>query len=254
MHLSIGSDMGQVRIGCAGWSIPRGSAASFPGEGSHLRRYAARLNAVEVNATFYRLPRQQTLARWAGEVPEGFRFACKAPRQITHAARLAHPNGMSAFLQAVEALGSKLAVLLIQLPPSLEFDSGVAAMFFSWLRTRWSGGVACEPRHPSWFGSEAERQLQEWRVARVAADPAPVPAGAEPGAWPGLVYYRLHGSPRRYYSSYHSSRLQALAERLAAHAARAEVWCVFDNTAAGAATANALELQALLRPSTGQPI
>lgn len=214
--------------------------------GNHLQRYAARLNAVEVNVTFYRLPRQQTLARWAARVPEGFRFACKAPRGCTHAARLTEPGGMMPFLEAVEALGSKLAILLIQLPPSLAFDAGVAGTFFAWLRDRWPRGIVCEPRHASWFVGEAERLLEKWRVSRAAADPAPVPAGAEPGGWRGLAYYRLHGSPRRYHSSYDANTLRALAERLAGDAARPEAWCVFDNTASGAAIANALDLRALL--------
>ncbi len=244
--------MGKVRIGCVGWAIPRASAGSFPTEGSHLRRYAARLNAVEVDTTFYRLPRSRTLSRWAEEVPADFRFAIKAPREVTHQARLAEPGRMAPLLEAVEALGSRAAVLLVQLPPSLAFESDLAQGFFSWLRGRWSQGVACEPRHPSWFDPEAERVLHEWNVARVAADPAPIPSGAEPGGWPHLVYYRLHGSPRRYYSRYDLHWLQGLADRLAESAARADVWCIFDNTAAGAAAANALELQGLLERRTGQ--
>ncbi len=238
-------------VGCAGWGIPRKSEASFPAVGSQLQRYAARLNAADVNATFCRLPRRQTLMRWAQEVPEGFRFSCKAPREVTHQARLAQPDRLAPFLDALEGLGPTMAVLLIQLPPSLAFDREVAETFFSWLRDRWPRGIVCEPRHPSWFGSDADRLLDAWRVARAAADPAPVPSGAEPGGWTGLVYYRLHGSPRRYYCAYDAGRLRALAERLTSDAARSEVWCIFDNTASGAAIANALELQALLEARAG---
>ncbi|MEW6567033.1 MAG: DUF72 domain-containing protein [Chloroflexota bacterium] len=233
----------RVYLGCAGWAIPRASAASLPEAGSHLERYAARLPAVEINATFYRLPRPQTLVRWAEAVPEGFRFALKAPREITHRARLREIELLDPFLDGIQALGQKLAVLLIQLPPSLEFEGPSAAAFFSRLRRRWSGGLSCEPRHPSWFRSEAERLLEQWRVARVAADPAPLPEGVEPGGWPGLVYFRLHGSPRRYYSSYSPAFLEALSRRLAEHARQAEVWCIFDNTASGAAIVNVLEVQ-----------
>lgn len=239
-------------IGCAGWAIPRDSRALFPSAGSQLTRYAARLNAVEVNATFYRLPRRQTLMRWAQEVPEGFRFSCKAPREVTHQTRLAQPDRMAPFLETLEGLGPGLAVLVIQLPPSLAFEREIAQHFFSWLRDRWPRGTVCEPRHPSWFSSDAERLLDEWHVARAATDPAAIPSGAEPGGWPHLVYYRLHGTPRRYYSRYDLRWLQGLAERLAESAARADVWCIFDNTAAGAAAANALELQALLQRRTGQ--
>jgi uncharacterized protein YecE (DUF72 family) len=132
----------------------------------------------------------------------------------------------------------------VQLPPSLAFDEDVAATFFAALRARYAGTVAAEPRHESWFGAEADRLLTTWHVARVAADPARVPAAAEPGGWPGAVYYRLHGSPRTYYSAYDTAFLDALAPRLLA--APTPAWCIFDNTAAGAATVNALDLLALL--------
>lgn len=83
----------------------------------------------------------------------------------------------------------------------------------------------------------------ESEVARVAADPARVPAAGEPGGWPGLVYFRLHGSPRTYYSAYDEEYLDALASRLAEHAAAGrQAWCIFDNTVLGAATRNALDL------------
>jgi uncharacterized protein YecE (DUF72 family) len=104
--------------------------------------------------------------------------------------------------------------------------------------------VAAEPRHAGWFTPAADALLAEWRVARVAADPARVPAAAEPGGWPGNAYYRLHGSPRTYYSAYDAAFLDALAPRLAA--APAGAWCIFDNTALGAATADALGLLARL--------
>ena len=94
---------------------------------------------------------------------------------------------------------------------------------------------------------EADSLLREFKVARVAADPALTAAAAQPAGWPGLVYFRLHGSPRRYYSAYSEKYLTALAENLHHLSAAATVWCIFDNTASGAALANALELIALGR-------
>jgi uncharacterized protein YecE (DUF72 family) len=84
-------------------------------------------------------------------------------------------------------------------------------------------------------------------VARVGADPAVVPVAAEPGGWGGLVYYRLHGSPRTYYSTYPVDQLEAVARKLRDAARSAEVWCIFDNTAAFAATANALDVLDLVQ-------
>jgi uncharacterized protein YecE (DUF72 family) len=89
--------------------------------------------------------------------------------------------------------------------------------------------------------------LAEHRIARVAADPAYVSAAAEPGGWPGFVYYRWHGSPRMYYSSYDANALAALVSRLnETRRSNRAAWCIFDNTASGGATSNALDLRALL--------
>jgi uncharacterized protein YecE (DUF72 family) len=83
-------------------------------------------------------------------------------------------------------------------------------------------------------------------VARVAADPGMIPEAKDPGGWNGLVYFRLHGSPRKYYSAYDSDFLRSLATRMAHLSRVSYVWCIFDNTASGAAVRNALELQTLI--------
>ena len=235
---------GDIRVGTAGWGIPAQHAGEFPGAGSHLERYAQRLPAVEINSSFYRPHRPATYERWARSVPEGFRFAVKLPREITHARRLVGTAGpLTRFLSDASALGDKLGPLLVQLPPSLSFAESVAAAFFGALRAHFGGQVACEPRHPTWFADGAAVLLRHFEVARVAADPARVPRAAEPGGWPGLVYYRLHGSPEMYYSAYGPEYLGTLAEAIAAVVSRAgAVWCIFDNTARGEAARNALDL------------
>ena len=237
-----------IHIGCAGWTLPRGVQPAFPAVGTHLERYAARFPAVEINSSFYRPHRPATYERWAASVPESFRFTVKVPKAITHERRLADAGeALARLLEQLTPLGDRLGCLLVQLPPSLEYDESVAGDFAGSLRALYGGAVAVEPRHESWFGGEAERLLVEHGITRVAADPARVPAAAEPGGDPRTVYYRLHGSPRIYYSSYGEEYLDALAITLRAAAARAEgVWCIFDNTASGAATANALELLARL--------
>ena len=235
-----------VRIATAGWAIPRPVAESFPAEGSGLERYAARLDALEINSTFYRSHRASTWARWAAATPSGFRFAVKLPRTITHQAGLVEAMPLvQAFRTEVMQLGDKLGTLLVQLPPGLAFDPGVAGPFLAGLRELWPGAIACEPRHPGWFEAEADGLLSAHRIARVAADPARHPAASTPGGWASLAYWRLHGSPRMYYSAYDHAALSALARAI--RAARAdEIWCVFDNTTSGAAMANALALQGLL--------
>lgn len=233
-----------IRIGTAGWAIPRAFAGCFAETGSALQRYSGALLAAEINSSFHRPHRPETYARWAEAVPEGFRFSVKLPRTITHDKGLADVKGeMAAFCGAVSRLESKLGPLLIQLPPSLVFQAAPWAEFLKRLRACTDGRAVCEPRHASWFEPEAEALLDEYRVARVAADPARVPQAALPGGWPGLRYYRLHGSPRMYYSEYDTDFLTGLAETLLAGRA-AETWCIFDNTTSGAATGNALTLQA----------
>jgi uncharacterized protein YecE (DUF72 family) len=243
----IGRGSVRVYVGRAGWSLSRTEQANIPPEGaSLLERYARRFPAVEINSSFYRPHQPKTYTRWGACVPADFRFSVKVPKRITHELRLvgAEPV-LDAFLAEAKCLGERLGPLLVQLPPSFAYEEGVARGFFEALRARDAGAIVFEPRHPTWFTDDVERLLVELRVARVAADPARVPAAAEPGGWPGIIYYRLHGSPRVYYDQYDGAYMETLAQRLRAHlwsSSDAPVWCIFDNTALGAATANAVDL------------
>jgi uncharacterized protein YecE (DUF72 family) len=240
--------MSPPRIGTAGWSIPKQHAAAFPAGGSHLERYAQRFNAVEINSSFYRPHRRGTYARWAASVPADFLFAVKAPRAITHELRFAGAQAaLDRFLGEIAGLGAKLGVLLFQLPPRFAFDAETVDAFLAALRARHDGPVAFEPRHASWFAPRAEALLIEHRIGRVAADPAVVPAAAQPGGWLHLQYMRLHGSPRVYWSVYDGAQIAAYGKRVRAAAGSGRTtWCIFDNTAARAATDNALALSALV--------
>jgi uncharacterized protein YecE (DUF72 family) len=235
-------------IGTAGWTLPRDEAAAFPGEGTHLQRYATQFTAAEINSSFYRPHRASTYERWASSVPNEFRFSVKMPKEITHSARLKEVQELlDCFLGGVQGLGKALGCLLIQLPPSLAFESAAAGHFFTALRERYPGGLVCEPRHASWLQPAAEAMLTEFRIARVAADPDRPPGAGEPGGWSGTRYFRLHGSPKMYYSCYSMTELVRVSEQLTrAQAEGSTVWCIFDNTAEGAATRNARELMDLV--------
>ncbi len=248
-------DVARVRIGTAGWSIPRAVAAEFPGEGSHLARYARVLQGAEINTSFYRSHRPEVYAKWAAQTPPGFRFAVKLPRSITHDQRLrAARLPLQRFLAEVAGLGERLGVLLVQLPPSLVFEARPVRSFFTLLSGMHAGPVVCEPRHATWFEPAADRLLVKLRVGRVAADPARSPAAAVPGGWLGpagdgagaVVYQRWHGSPRMYYSAYGDDWLHAQAARLRRWPQGTDRWCIFDNTASGAAASDALRLRACL--------
>lgn len=236
-----------IRIGTAGWSIPKQAASCFPGPGSHLHRYGMVLNCCEINSTFYRPHKPETWTRWASSVPEDFKFSIKLPRAITHEGKLeCDRERLMAFLGQVGYLGDKLGPLLMQLPPSLEFDELHVAKFVSMLRGEFGGEIVCEPRHANWFTNQADSLLREFRIARAAADPVCAPGADQPGGCADLTYFRLHGSPRRYYSAYSTEFLRALAEQLKALGEAGQVWCIFDNTASGAAIENALELARML--------
>jgi uncharacterized protein YecE (DUF72 family) len=238
-----------VFIGTAGWSISRLAAAAFGDEGSGLERYASRFGAVEVNSSFYRPHRQSTWARWADAVPADFRFAVKIPKEITHQRKLADcREPLMKFVDEIAGLGPKLALLLIQLPPKLAFEESVMQKFFELLASLTPTRPVCEPRHPSWFTlSSADEFLQQAQIPRVAADPAPLPAGTLPGGWRGLSYWRLHGSPQMYRSAYGKDRLEGYADLIETdRGAGREVWCMFDNTASSAAIDDALQLRALV--------
>jgi uncharacterized protein YecE (DUF72 family) len=231
-------------VGTAGWSIPRAEHVRFPPGPSQLARYSRVLPAVEINSTFYRPHRAATFERWAASVPRAFRFSIKVPRAITHDQRLAHSAPLlDALLADIAPLGSRLGCLLVQLAPSLAFDARVARAFLTALRNRFDRGIALEPRHESWFGSRADGLLNDFKIARVAADPPRAQGGREPGGWRGLAYFRLHGSPRIYYSNYEDDFLDAIAGKLGElRRRRIPAWCIFDNTTLGAATGNALSL------------
>lgn len=230
-------------IGTAGWAIPRAHADRFPIDGGTLQRYAGIFQGVEINSTFHRHHRPATYARWAESTPDNFRFSLKLPKVITHQRKLVEAGEpLEDFLTGARLLGKKLGPILVQLPPSLAFEPGLATSFFTTLRDRHAGPIVCEPRHASWFADEADALLKTSTIGRVAADPAVVPAAAEPGGWREPAYYRLHGSPRKYFSAYEEESIRRLASVL--EEAAGEVWCIFDNTASGAAAGDALNLLA----------
>jgi uncharacterized protein YecE (DUF72 family) len=232
-----------LRLGTAGWNVPQVLKERVGGEGSHLERYARVLNATEINSSFHKPHRRSTYEKWANATPDEFRFSVKVPKSVTHSSKLAGVE-LDRFIEESAGLGTKLAVLLVQFAPRKMFVESDAEFLFGALRERTSAALACEPRHVSWLTPEVGAWLKERRIGRVAADPARVPNADLPGGWPGLRYFRLHGAPRIYYSAYDRAFLRTLRSRLSDGSTSSETWCIFDNTAAGAALGNALDLLA----------
>jgi uncharacterized protein YecE (DUF72 family) len=209
-------------VGTAGWSIPRASSQRCVGDGTHLQRYARIFSCAEINSSFHRPHAATTYARWAASTPVDFRFSVKVPKQITHEQRLVRSRrALETFLAESEGLGARRGPLLVQLPPSLEFEPRVANRFFALVRSLYEGPLVCEPRHQTWFASAGDTLFTRYQVARVAAD------------------------PRTYWSSYAPAFIDGVATTMRA---QAEAWCIFDNTASGAALENAWDLLQRLSP------
>jgi uncharacterized protein YecE (DUF72 family) len=233
----------EVRIGTAGWSIPRAAAFRFAFAGTHLERYSRLFRCAEINSSFHRPHAAPTYAKWRDSTPVDFRFAVKIPRTITHDLKLQRARALFVkFLDETDGLADKRGPILVQLPPSLSFDPSLVRRFLDMVRKEYNGPMVCEPRHATWFTPAVASLLDRYRVSRVAADPAPVPEATVPAGWPRLAYFRLHGSPRKYWSRYDEDAIATLAATVRSATAE-EVWCVFDNTASGAAIENAWELR-----------
>lgn len=235
-------------IGCAGWNQVSGMLPFSEMDGSQLERYASVFPAVEINSSFHRPHRQTTYERWAASVPHAFRFSVKLPRTITHAMRLAHTHELLVkFKEETSGLGEKLGCMLVQLPPSLQFDMRTACSFFEDARRTFPCMIACEARHHTWFGANATAMLKDQTITRVIADPAKGPHESTTSA----MYIRLHGSPHIYYSSYPDACLALLAQDLTERAHLSHpAWVIFDNTASGAALTNAFAVLNTVKASS----
>jgi uncharacterized protein YecE (DUF72 family) len=227
-------------IATAGWAVPKTIANHFVQQGSSLTRYATVFPGVEIKSTFYRRHQQSTFERWATSVPDNFKFSVKIPKEVTHdRAMVDIAEAFRRFLEDITPLGRKRGPLLCQLPPSLAFDEDVLAAAFKAIRAAHQGQIVIEVRHKSWKSKEAAHLLKEFQIDPVLADPAVVWAAS--GFSKPPRYARLHGKPKIYYSSYTNEEILAFSKLLGPDA-----WCVFDNTASGAAAENGLEMVKLL--------
>lgn len=241
-------------VGTAAWNIPSQLRSAFPAEGTHLQRYAGVFNAVEINSSFYKPHKFQVYEKWASSVPDDFRFSVKLSQYFSHESRLQDSGeALEREIASIRGLGKKWGALLIQLPPSLKFESRAAAKFFKSVRKKCPVPVALEPRHESWSSTPALELLYENSINKVLADPEPcrTPAKWRPQLEASLRYFRLHGSPRIYRSLYSHELLQRLHTRLQASLSPSEnTWVVFDNSMYGHATMNALEILKLIKASS----
>jgi uncharacterized protein YecE (DUF72 family) len=241
------TDGAGLRVGTSGWHYADWWGPFYPREvrkKDALAYYATRFTATELNAPFYRMPGENAVRAWREGVPEGFRFAWKASRYITHFKRLLVSDDSLELLEArVSLLGDKAGPILFQLHPQMRQDRDRLASFLKRLPKRRRYSV--EFRHESWYAPTVLDLLADHDVSLCLSDHADAPAPREATA--NWVYVRLHGPGGRYRGSYGDDALADWAKAIVDwRAAGREVWCFFDNDVKSAAPADADRLLARL--------
>jgi len=238
--------MTDLRIGCSGWSYRDWRGPFYPQAvrvKDQLAYYASRFSTAEINASFYRLPTEKAVAAWRDAVPDGFLFAWKASRFLTHNKKLKEPDeSLKLILGRMEPLGDRYGPILFQLPPSLKMDRERLAYFLGRLPAKRRCTV--EFRHASWYAPEIFRLLAEHDVALCVSDHHDAPSPWEATA--SFVYVRAHGPGGRYHGRYPEPELKTLAHAIGAWRKDGKaVFCYFDNDIKSAAPQDAERLIAL---------
>ena len=236
--------MARLYVGTSGFSYPEWKGSFYPKDlppREFLAYYGRIFRSCEINNTFYRYPSDETLTQWATAVPAEFRFAVKSHRRITHLKRLADVDGDLAFLfERMRVLGSRLGVLLFQLPPSLRYDLARLETFLTQLRP--GAPAVLEFRHASWRRDNVYQLLDAHRVSLVAGE---TDEEEQPREVVGpLSYLRLHKST--YTEAQLDERAAWIAQRLAEER---DVYAYFTHEEGAPAPDYAQELQRLVPDS-----
>jgi uncharacterized protein YecE (DUF72 family) len=239
----------QLYIGTSGWNYKEWKESLYQGvpQKRWLEHYASQFESVEINATFYRLLKENTVRSWTERTPEGFAFAAKGSRYTTHTKRLNEPEqSVVKQKQNLDPLQGKLQAMCWQLPASLSKDMSRLQAFAQALGAWPECGHSIEFRDTSWFDEETAECLARHNLAACISDAADWPRWDRVTA--DLVYIRLHGNRATYQSAYTRDELQSWAESIQAWLAQGlEVHVYFDNTDSGAAVENAFALRSLLQ-------
>lgn len=242
---------GKLFIGTSGWSYSGWKDTFYPSgmpSGDWLSFYATRFSCVEVNSTFYHLPRASSVRRWVDSTPDGFLFCFKAWKTVTHAQRL--NDAADSVRKVVEVLAParyKAGPLLVQLPPSLKIDVALLDDFLSVMGKVAEGwAVAMEMRHASWYTPETIKTLNKHAAGLVVHD-MPRSRCDEPNDGSGFIYMRYHGPTGDYGGSYGDEKLKEDAGRIKGWLdAGRDVYAFFNNDKDGFAIANTERLRAFV--------
>jgi uncharacterized protein YecE (DUF72 family) len=250
---SASSSLRPVRVGCSGWNYDDWRGRLYPerlGKARWLARYAEEFDTVEVNSTFYRLASRDAVARWVEQTPDGFLFAAKASRYLTHIRRLREiEQGIQRYYERIDPLvrSPKLGPVVWQLPANFKADAGLLARTLAVLPP---GRHCFEFRHESWFTKEIYELLGEHGAALVIGDHPKWPFQARE-LTTDWTLVRLHHGRRGRRGNYSQTEIEEWARRIAQWRRRAEVLVYFNNDWEGFAVENARSLTRRLRPSPG---
>lgn len=236
----------EVRIGTSGWSYDHWDGALYPhgmAPRDRLAAYCAEFDTVELNASYYRWPRDVSFASWQRRLPPGFLMTVKAPRGLTHGKLLYSPEPWIPRIEAgLHRLGDRRGTLLVQLPPSMARDDDRLAYFLS--RLPWWITAAVEFRHDSWHCDEVFSLLERHRAAYVVTSGANLPCVLR--ATHPLVYLRFHGPDEHwlYGGSYCDESMHWWADRIREWTWQGHsVHAYFNNDGGGNAVRNARTLK-----------
>jgi uncharacterized protein YecE (DUF72 family) len=245
--------MANVLIGTSGWTYASWKGRFYPKDlpsRKFLEYYAAEFPTTEVNYSFYHLPKPSTYERWRTLVPDGFVFAVKASRFITHIKRLQDvTDGWQTFMNNASVLGARLGPILFQFPPSFRVDYDALDRFLGMVESRARESrpprLVCEFRHDSWFTDDVYRLLHQHQVALCIADGAKYARRDVITA--DFAYIRYHGRNKMFASDYTEKELSEEAARIGRHRREGlDVYVYFNNDAMGYAIKNARSLRALI--------
>jgi uncharacterized protein YecE (DUF72 family) len=234
----------KLYIGTSGWSYGNWKGLFYPeklASAKFLAYYSTQYNCTEINSSFYRIPLAKTAEKWAATVPDDFLFCTKLYRGITHFSKLKNPEaGLQVYFERMAPLQPKLAMVLVQLPPSLAFNPEVVAAFYEALKIYQPDyKFALEARHKSWFSDESLLMMSEAGITHVISDAGKFYVGHK-AVTTDTVYIRMHGRNVLFSSSYTNEELDELASEIIEYLQEdLTVFVFFNNTMHGNAVQNA---------------
>ncbi len=249
--MSASKDLMQLHVGTSGWSYKHWSGIFYPesiNSGQYLEYYTTRFNCVELNSSFYHLPKEATVAGWVRRTPDSFIYCPKISRYITHRLKFENiEDPLERFFDVFQALKKQMGPVLIQLPPGLTFNKSKVQTVLRILGEQYAEyRFAIEIRHPSWIVGDFFDLLAQYSLAYVIADSGDRYPYHE-AVTADFVYLRFHGHEQLYASEYDESALHAYAEKITGWLKdNKEIWVFFNNDFNGYAVKNAETLRTIL--------